>query len=475
MSEVKVDKVEDNKAVADEPKVFVYKGDIVDAITLVNTSPVACEVMEIDLPAIQTGGWGGQNKSKLPKLIIVNGVQESPLGKKFSLVSYLSYLGKRQFQQRSINVPNDFKLKKLAGKQGSKMIDAYRKYEFDNLHTALGHSFFVGSDPEIFIEDAAGKIIPAFNFLGSKKEATNKTRQNRPVYWDGPQAEFETVAGGCLAFHVDSIQEGLEVLHKAAKKFDKDAKLNIKTVMEIGYDVLQSAKDEHIAFGCSPSENVYGLKGKEVPPRELPLRSAGGHIHFGIGKKNEDTDSVKQMVRALDAILGVCCVSLFAKYDNPIRRQFYGLAGEYRTPKHGLEYRALSNAWICHPMISHLIMDLARKCLVFGEKGFLKYWETTEEETVGCIQNCDVDIAHKIMERNKATLLKIFKAAYTYLSDKQLENAYHIFYDGVDAAIKNPNDIAGNWKLDGGWVVHSGADGATCNAGMVKYDDGNKS
>lgn len=466
--------VEKNAEAVEGAKVYNYAGEIVDAATLANAGAIACELPDIQIPAIQTGGWGGQAATKLPKLLIVTNVQESPLGKKCCLVSYLSYLGKRQFQMRSISMPNDFKVKKLTGKQAEKMLVAYQKAEFDNLYQNLGHNFQIGSDPEIFVEDNAGKIIPAFAFLGSKGEKKDMTRQNKPVYWDGPQAEFETVAGGCLAYHVDSIQEGLETVYKAAKKYDHDAKLSIKTVMEIGYDVLQAAKDEHIAFGCMPSENVYGLKSKEVPPRELPFRSTGGHIHFGIGEKNKNAEQVKQMVRALDSILAVCCVSLFAKYDNPIRRQFYGMTGEYRTPKHGLEYRALSNAWICHPMISHLVLDLARKCLVFGEKGFLKFWETSEAETIECVQNCDVDLAHKIMERNRSTILKIFRAAYSYLSEKQLENAYHIFYDGVDAAIKNPSDIINNWKLDGGWVVHSGAAGATCNAGMQTYNSGGK-
>lgn len=450
---------------AGEPQVFNYKGEVVDASTLANAGAVACEIMEIQVPAIANGGWGGQAATKLPKLLIVTSIQELPLGKKYCNLSYLSYLGKRQFQQRSISVANDFKVKKLSGKQGEKMLDAYRKYEFENLHQSLNHNFFVGSNPEVFVEDAEGKVIPAFTFLGSKAEKKDVTRQKCPVYWDGTHAEFNTIAGGCLAYHVDSIQEGLETTLKAAQKVNKDARISIKTVMEIGADVLQNAKDEQLAFSGVPSENVYGLKSKEVPPRELPFRSTGGHIHFGIGKKNENVDQVKQMVRALDAVLGVCCVSLFAKYDNPIRRQFYGQAGEYRTLKHGVEYRGLPNLVFCHPMITHLTFDLARKCMVFGEKGFLRYWETTEEETINCIQNNDVDLAHKIMERNKATLLKVFRAAYSYLTEKQLENVYHIFYDGVDAAIKNVSDLSANWKLNGGWVVHSSADGS-CSAGM---------
>lgn len=460
--EVKTEKAPAAEAASEEPKVFVYRGEVVEASTLRGLGAVACEIPEIEVAAIQTGGWGGQAATKLPKLIIVTNVGESTLGKTFCHLTYLSYLGKRQFQTRNVNVPNTFKVKKLTGKQAEKMTNALRKTEFDNLGANLAHGFFIGSDPEVFVEDGAGKVLPAFTFLGGKKEGKDKTRQNRPVYWDGVQAEFETVAGNCLAYHVDSIQEGLGTVLNAARKVDKNAKLSIKTVMEVGYDVLQSATEEQVAFGCAPSENLYGLTSKPVPARELPFRSTGGHIHFGIGEKNKNTEQVKNMVRALDAILGVCSVSLFAKYDNPIRRQFYGMAGEYRTPKHGLEYRTLSNAMICHPMVTHLVFDLARKSLVFGEKGFMPFWDASEEDTVSCIQNCDVDLAHKIMERNKPTLLKIFRAAYHYLTDKQLDNAYHVFYDGVDAAIKDASDLEGNWKLGGGWVLHSGADGASC-------------
>lgn len=459
------------KPAKEEPKTFTYRGVEAEVNSLRDAGNVAVELPEIEVPAIQTGGWGGQAATKLPKLIIITNVMDSSLGKANCQITYVSYLGKRQFQMRNINLPRTFKVKKLTGKQAEKMLLAQRKQEFENLATNLNHAFYIGSDPEVFVEDAQEKVIPAFSFLGSKKDTTNKTRQLRPVYWDGAQAEFQTVAGGCLAYHVDSIQEGLCTVLEAARKVNKDARLSLKNVMEIEYDVLNSAKEEHVAFGCAPASNVYGLQGKQVPARELPFRTAGGHIHFGVGDKKEP-ETIKNMVKALDAILGVCSVSLFAKQDNAIRRQFCGQAGEYRTPKHGLEYRTLSNAWMCHPMMTHLVFDLARKCVVFGEKGFLGFWDATEEETVNCIQNCDVELAHKIMERNKATLMKIFRAAYHYLTDKQLDSAYHIFYDGLDSAIKNPADFVSNWKLDGGWVVHSGADGASCDAGMQKVSAG---
>jgi hypothetical protein len=213
------------------------------------------------------------------------------------------------------------------------------------------------------------------------------------------------------------------------------------------------AKEEHIQFGCMPSFNAYGMKGLSIPGREVPFRPAGGHIHFGVGKLSEAR--AIEMVKGLDAILGVVCVSLFASFDDPRRRSLYGLAGEYRLPPHGLEYRVLSNAWLFHPLIMNLVFDLSRKALVFGDKGFLKFWKTSQEETIKVINSCDVKGARKIMELNKPVLRRVIASSYIGISEKELEVIYNIFYKGMESVVKDPTDIVGNWNLNGTWVAHS--------------------
>lgn len=456
---VEKEDVADDTASKKEEKKFVYQGEIVDAISLVGQSNVPCEVVEIDVPAVGSNGMKSK-ASKLSSLIVVNSVGSSQFGKGTLCINYTRYLGDRKFQLGSVNVNDDFKLKRLTGKQGVKMLAAIEGDQIANLHKNLAHNFHVGSDPEIFVEDKNGVLIPAFTFLASKESKKNKTAYGKLVYFDGSAAEFETQAGSCVAYQVDSIQAGLKAVYLAARETNKDARLTLKTVMEVPAATLQSAAENCIVFGCLPSKNAYGLEGKKVPPRELPFRSTGGHLHFGVGKKDEET--YIRMVKALDAILGVCSVSLFAKADNPIRRQFYGMAGEYRTPDHGLEYRALSSSLLAHPMITHLMFELAVKALVFGEKGYLKYWNAREEEIVNCVQNCDVDLAHSIMERNKPILLNLFKAAYPYLGDDGLERAYKLFYEGMETAVKDPMDVEANWRLNGIWTNHSGAANSTC-------------
>jgi len=370
-------------------------------------------------------------------------------------------------------VSSQIEVELLDTKDHQKLIDMYDQYIMANLINNLGRYFRVGSDPEIFVEDEKGQVIPAYNFLGSKKEpnrTANVNYGNLPLYWDGPQAEFETSAQDCLAWQVDSVQAGLKALHQLAKKHNPKAKLSIKTVMDISMEELQNAKEEHITFGCMPSFNAYDMSGRQVAARELPFRSAGGHIHFGVGKK--DKDSILRMVKALDAILGVACVSLFAKYDDPRRRQFYGLAGEYRLPKHGLEYRTLSNAWLFHPVIMNMVFDLGRKALVFGEKGMLKYWKGSEQETIECINSCNVKKAREILERNQAIFYMLFESAYGK-GDLRAKVAVKTFMNGMESLIKDPTDFVTNWTLEGEWVTHSegknvAAAARTTNGGKTK-------
>lgn len=315
----------------------------------------------------------------------------------------------------------------------------------------LHHDFYIGADPEIFIEDENEQIIPAFNFLGSKDtpDTYNDRYGVQQIYWDGFQAEFNTKAHGCLAWHCDGVQSGLKTLLGLARKHNPNAKLSTKTTADIPPKLLVESKEEHVQFGCMPSLNAYDMKGITLPGREVPFRSAGGHIHFGFS--NPTPDRCVRMVKALDAILGVACVSLFEKYDDPRRRVMYGLAGEYRMPKHGLEYRVLSNAWLIHPAIKNLVFDLARRAAVFGDKGYMDFWKGDQTEIIECINNCDAVKAREIMERNKSIFEACMKAAYHSVN---VSVPFKCFMEGIDSFVSNPKDIENNWDMNKQWITH---------------------
>lgn len=272
---------------------------------------------------------------------------------------------------------------------------------------------YAGCDPEIFVmndkEDSGSNLIPAFLFLPNKKEASHEYYMHPQaasynLYWDGFQAEFSTIQGyACLMEQMVYIQSALAGLVEKAKAFDRRARLSICNTVKIPKHFLKEAADEHVELGCKPSKNLYGRMGI-IPAngRELLYRVAGGHKHFG-DETVRTPNGAKNAVRWLDRILGVWSVGAAAGIDDPIRRRYYGLAGEYRVPKHGLEYRTLSNFWLLHPVAYQATFMVGRLAYCFGTKKAGEYgniYAGTDEEVEKTINNCDVTHAQKLMARN---------------------------------------------------------------------------
>lgn len=306
----------------------------------------------------------------------------------------------------------------------------------------------IGSDPEMFVTNKDGDLIPAFDFLGSKLDPykhTNKHNTINNVYWDGYQAEYDTIPNGCLGWHTDSIYGGMTGILAAAKKKYPDAKLSLKTVFDIPPDRLANDAEEHVSFGCMPSLNAYGMSGIKAHGRTVPFRSTGGHIHLGMGEMTEE--KAIPIVKALDMVLGVVGVSMFAKYDDVRRRSMYGLAGEYRLPPHGIEYRVLSNAWMCHPLATNIVFDLARTVAANAEY-ILKHWVATEEETIAVINECNVEKARDIIKKNAHLFSSLVKVRYAGNENKSIV-VLNIALNGIESAVVDPENVELNWRITG--------------------------
>jgi Phage phiEco32-like COOH.NH2 ligase-type 2 len=405
----------------------------------------------------------GFTLSDQDKEVVLNSAQDYSNG-----TFYLTYDSLNDGAPRAVYFNGNFEWEHIHSehKDYASLLNKHEDIFLKNLHRHLWYDGRIGSDPEIFAESATGNMIPAFLFLPGKDKPAKtpnwekhfNNHGNCAMYWDGFQAEYTTKPDTCLGYHGDSIAAGMRGVYDAVRKRFKDSKLSMRSVFHLSPEVLEGALEEHVEFGCMPSYNAYGLTVKMPPAREVPFRSAGGHIHFGIGKKSHA--QAAPIIKALDAVLGVACVSLFAEFDDPNRRKLYGLPGEYRLPKHGVEYRPLSNAWLSHPLIMNLVIDLSRKALVFGKEGYFeKYWKASEEEVISCMINCDVKAAHKMMERNKEIFLQLLKASYSSAQSQELEMLYQVFIKGIRSAVKDPLDLTANWKLEKGWKPHVGGHG----------------
>lgn len=345
----------------------------------------------------------------------------------------------------------------------AKMLDKlFKAYTKANMRGALEQMLhgILGSDPEIFVRDSkTGEIIPSWLFLKSKEEQP-KTVRNM-AFWDGFQGEFTVAPSYCNDLLVGSIRHGLLAVYNQSKAYSPDAVLSIDTVVEVPQNYLRDAEDKHVMFGCMPSKNVYGTKGEHAGSgRSLPLRFAGGHIHFS--GFNKDDETIRNTVKALDAILGVLSVPIFKGYDNPVRRNYYGLAGEYRTPEYGMEYRTLSNAWLCHPAIAHLTLDLARTCSKFANAKLNSVIVGSEQLIQDIVNQGDINAANKYIKKNKDLFTALFKFTYrnTY-PDVACSAIFKLIDEGIDALFETPRDIEKNWALNSAYetweaLFHSG-------------------
>lgn len=294
-----------------------------------------------------------------------------------------------------------------------------------------------GADPEVFVLNRKNQLIPAWEFLPKKG--------GHSVYWDGFQAEFQVMASGCLDEQNRYTRSGLKAVYNAACKIDEKAKLSPLSTMEIPVEVLIKASDEHVALGCKPSLNAYGMSGDiPVDPRLLTHRFTGGHIHKQIAGLLEPR--ARGIVKAIDAIATVPTITMFQNLDNPIRRRFYGLPGEYRLPKHGLEYRTLSSAWLCHPCIAQFTRELVRAAFGMGNAEIANVFEFDEKEVVATIMTGDVDAAKKHVEKNKEQYKLLLNQVY--YDTKAVKAGMKLLVSPVEEFVK-PLAMVDNWNLKG--------------------------
>lgn len=311
----------------------------------------------------------------------------------------------------------------------------------------------LGADPEIFAFKN-GTLVPAFEFLPPKGEG-------RKMYWDGFQAEWKyDTPFTCQNNLVKATRESLMQMSEYAAK--KEAKLSLINVVKIPAETLKKANYRHVELGCEPSYNAYHLRGLDVEnPRLLKYRFAGGHMHFGEYLRKPNYEKV---IKTLDSILGVWATGTARHVDSPIRRQYYGMAGEYRKPTYGvnengqkvygIEYRTLSNFWLSSPGLMQLTWDIGRLCVKLAGSRFSNMWASSEAEVIDTINGCDYQQANTILRRNEPMFKWLLSHPYNY-SPRNIKDALAISYIGMHEFIPNVHDLQGNWHFRDKWIPNA--------------------
>lgn len=215
------------------------------------------------------------------------------------------------------------------------------------LDPAVKH-FTFGCDPEVFIRNDKGKIVPACGLIPGTKEEPFKV-EGGSVQVDGVAAEF----GIDPASNFDEFNGRITLVMKQLKDMlPKGYGLVIDPVATFDPEDFDQLPPEATALGCVPDLNAW-TEEANVPPDPLQFmytRTGAGHIHIGF-TENESEDNkqhrlnCRDLVRQLDWFLG----SYFCEKEGTEgarRRLMYGQAGAHRIKPYGVEYRVLSNFWL---------------------------------------------------------------------------------------------------------------------------------
>lgn len=226
----------------------------------------------------------------------------------------------------------------------------------------IGNVVALGCDPEFFLKNKIGSIVGAEHVIPDVGLKANKSDPQPMVIADGVAVELNPWATTCRDGLAGNIAYAFRALDAAIKESKKGLSASPKISVTLTKAQHSKLSEANRVLGCSPSFNAYGdttSSLKDINAMNHLERSAGGHIHFGIQHK-AITEDAATVVKILDIICGNTCVLIDRDEGNAVRRKMYGLAGEYRLPKHGLEYRTLSNFWLVNHSVYSFAFGMAR-------------------------------------------------------------------------------------------------------------------
>lgn len=259
------------------------------------------------------------------------------------------------------------------------------------------HNITIGSDPEIFIENAeTGQTISAIGMIpGTKHEPHPITENGHFIQTDNIAFEFNIPPCKTEDEFVENITFVKDYLDVIAKT--NGANLSNKASDEI--DPIYLLDPQAQEFGCEPDLNPYLKQENPRPDSDTNLRCVGGHIHVGYPNPCQETS--EEIVMAFDIF--VTLPALLIDEDDR-RRELYGKAGAFRFKEPwGVECRALSNFWIHSEDKMRWVYNQTIRAVNTVLDGEIKeLLATYSEQVVTAINTNDKDLA-------KSLLSKIFK------------------------------------------------------------------
>lgn len=224
-----------------------------------------------------------------------------------------------------------------------------------------------GTDPELFFSRAVGKVRKRQSIIASEvviPPGGLVCGYDGNIARDGVQVELHPTAGHCRANVSNSIQNVFKALVNQVdtvnRELNLDIKIDFRQLVTVTPGDLNKMSPDARRLGCVPSKNAYGRPHVEKDGEKFRIRSAAGHMHFGTDLVKDPRINPDIYAKTMDVFVGNTCVMVDRDPAAAIRRKTYGRAGEYRLPKHGFEYRTLSNFWLTNYILFSMVFGMAR-------------------------------------------------------------------------------------------------------------------
>ena len=224
--------------------------------------------------------------------------------------------------------------------------------------------FLIGTDYEYFVKNEEGQVASAIGYIGGTKKRPLSIGNNCFRQSDNILAEFNQPP-------VDNLKEWLDYFKYTHEKgsevlAEHGLQLYTSTSEYIDPQFLRNPAARH--FGCEISYCAYPNRPEaDMNPTNL-LRTAGLHVHIGFKEEDED---LERLMRIMDYNLGVPSVIID---PDKVRRQRYGVAGEFRFTKRGdwnvVEYRSLGAYFLSSEELLTFVWEQTIKSVADYNNGF---------------------------------------------------------------------------------------------------------
>jgi hypothetical protein len=212
----------------------------------------------------------------------------------------------------------------------------------------------IGSDPEVFVTDPSGKVVPIIGLVGGTKQDPLQLGDGYAVQEDGVALEYNIPACRNSDDFIAAIDRGLKL---------SSAKLppGYGTVIKPDHEFTADQLEDPLSWvsGCDPDYSAWTMQKREglnyFKTDSPKTRYCGGHVHISYpDAKNGHPMTKTYLVRLADMLMGVPARWL---EGDSVRSRAFGEFGIYRPKSFGIEYRTMSNIWLQIPELMRWVAD----------------------------------------------------------------------------------------------------------------------